>query len=478
MKKFLSTDFLLNNNFGARLYHDYASQMPIIDYHNHLPPEDIANNRMFTSITQAWLEGDHYKWRAMRAFGISEEYITGSATDQDKFSKWAEVVPYTIRNPLFHWTHLELQRYFGIKDLLQPDNSLEVYERCNAALATNAFSCKGLLSQMRVESLCTTDDPVDDLSYHKKIAEDNFEINVFPTFRPDNLYKIESENFRGYLSLLGQVVGFEVNSLDTLLEASKVRVEFFHTHGGRLSDHGLEQFYDVEPSITAANKILRDVLAGKAPNHESIRLFKMTMLVELSKMYHEKRWTQQFHLGAIRNNNTRKLSELGPDTGYDSIGDFDQMIGLSRFFKTLEESGQLTKTILYNINPRDNEAFATMAGNFMDGSIGGKIQYGSGWWYLDQKDGMEKQLNALSNMGLLSQFVGMLTDSRSFLSFPRHEYFRRILCNLIGKDVENGELPADEKLLGGIVQDICYYNAKKYFEFERVSHPKTMKEIG
>lgn len=466
MKAFLSNDFLLENEFGARLFHDYAAHMPIIDYHNHLSPKDIANNRKFNSITAAWLEGDHYKWRAMRSYGISEDYITGKAPDLAKFKKWAEVVPYTIRNPLFHWTHLELQRYFGIDDLLKPESSKAIYDQCNSALKTNEFSCKGLLKVMNVETLCTTDDPADDLSFHKKTNEINFQTQVLPTFRPDKLYAIESGEYSSYLQKLEGLVGFEINTFDKLLDASKSRIAFFHSVGGRLSDHGFEQLYDLDYSIPKSAIVFKEKLAGKAPSAREVQVFKMTMLVELSKMYHERGWTQQFHLGAIRNNNTRKLRQLGPDTGYDSIGDFNQISGLSRFLRTMEEGDQLTKTVLYNLNPRDNEAFATMTGNFMDGIIAGKVQYGSGWWFLDQKDGMERQLNALSNMGLLSKFIGMLTDSRSFLSFPRHEYFRRILCNLIGRDVVKGELPADEKHLGSIVQDICYHNAKKYLQFD------------
>jgi len=466
MKKFLSEDFLLSNDFGAMLYHDYAADMPIIDYHNHLSPQYIAENRVFDNITQVWLEGDHYKWRALRAFGISEDFVTGSKSDSEKFMKWSEVVPYTMRNPLYHWTHLELQRYFGITDLLNPRSAESIYKRCNEKLSQQSHACQGLLTQMKAEVLCTTDDPADDLAFHKKIATSDFEVQVLPTFRPDKIYAVDSDQYLTYLEKLGSTVGFEINSFEKLLEAAEKRVAYFHSVGGRLSDHGFERFYDVAYSITHSNSIFESVLEGKRPDRKQTQIFQMTVLLELSKFYHQKGWTQQFHLGAIRNNNTKKLRDLGPDTGYDSIGDFEQVVGLSKFLRTLEESEKLTQTVLYNLNPGDNEAFATMAGNFMDGSVAGKIQFGSGWWYLDQKDGMEKQINTLSNMGLLSQFIGMLTDSRSFLSFPRHEYFRRILCNLIGADVENGELPADEKHLGSIVKDICYYNAKKYLRFD------------
>ncbi len=466
MMPFLSYDFLLQNEFASRLYHDYAAGMPIIDYHNHLSPQDIAIDRKFNNITEAWLEEDHYKWRAMRAFGIAEEFVTGDASDEEKFIKWAEVVPFTIRNPLFHWTHIELQRYFNITELLSPDSAKSVYEKCNTALSEEENSCRGLLHKMNVESLCTTDDPIDDLQYHQVINEGECKIGVFPTFRPDKLYAVDSADFPKYLLKLGAAVGFEVTSYDDLLRASKVRIDYFHAHGGRLSDHGFEQLYDIKYSIDAAKQTFEKALKGKIPSVKDAQVFKMTMLVELCKMYHEKGWVQQFHLGAIRNNNQRKLNLLGPDTGYDSIGDFEQIRGLRKFLNTVAGTDQLAKTILYNSNPRDNESFATMVGNFMDGGIPGKIQFGSGWWFLDQKDGIEKQLDALSNMGLVSKFVGMLTDSRSFLSFPRHEYFRRILCNLIGSDVVNGELPADEKYLGGIVKDICYNNAKNYFDFD------------
>ncbi|MEM9895421.1 MAG: glucuronate isomerase, partial [Bacteroidota bacterium] len=434
---------------------------------NHLPPSDIALGRNFKSITQAWLEGDHYKWRAMRAYGISEKYITGEASDEEKFMKWAEVVPYTIRNPLFHWNHLELRRYFNIADLLNQESALAIYENCNHQLSNTAFNCQGLLRKMKVESLCTTDDPLDTLEHHQSIAKDrNFDLQVFPTFRPDKLYSIDSVGYASYLVELSEAVGFEIFSLETLLEAIRLRITFFSDHGCKLSDHGLECLYDVAPSLTESNRILRSYLFGKMPDAHETQVFKMTILIELTKLYSQMGWTQQFHLGAIRNNNTLKLRELGPDTGYDSIGDYNQIQGLSLFLGRLEQAGHLPKTILYNLNPKDNAAFATMAGNFMDGITPGKIQFGSGWWFLDQKDGMEHQLNTLSNMGLLSKFVGMLTDSRSFLSFPRHEYFRRVLCNLIGRDVENGELPADEKLLGSIVQDICYYNAKRYLQLD------------
>jgi len=464
MKEFLGKDFLLENDFGSVLYHNYAASMPIIDYHNHLPPQDIATDRKFKSITEAWLEGDHYKWRAMRAFGIDEKYITGDTSDKEKFEKWSEVVPFTIRNPLYHWTHLELQRYFDIKEILNPKSSSEIYDKSSSILASDGFGCRGLLERMNAKVLCTTDDPTDDLKYHQQLDKEGYSIKVLPTFRPDKLYTLESEGYLDYLATLKSVVSFEIKSLDDLLNAISSRVDYFHANGCRLSDHGLEQLYAVPVSLEKSQLIFQNRLEGKLPSKEELIIFKMTILVELAKLYHKNGWTQQFHLGAIRNNNRKKLKVLGPDTGYDSIGDYRQVEGLSLFLRNLEDTDQLAKTILYNLNPNDNEAFATMAGNFMDSVTPSKIQFGSAWWFLDQNDGMERQMNALSNMGLLSKFIGMLTDSRSFLSFPRHEYFRRILCNLIGRDVEKGLLPADETHLGGIVQDICYNNAKNYLK--------------
>ncbi len=466
MKPFLSENFLLENDFSALLFHEFAAGMPIIDYHNHLPPADIAENRAFPTITAAWLGGDHYKWRAMRTFGIAEDYITGKAPDREKFLKWSEVVPYTVRNPLYHWTHLELKRYFDIDGLLNRETATSIYEQCNEQLVQEAYHTRGLLDQMNVEILCTTDDPCDELLHHQAIATSDCAFEVRPTFRPDQLYDIGRPTYRGYLQKLGELTGLEITSVDQLLEAAETRVDYFHRLGGRLSDHSFEQLYDVEISLRAANQTLSKVLNQELVAPADVKVFQMTLLVELCKMYHRKGWTQQFHLGALRNNSTRAAESLGPDTGFDSLGDCAQARGLQKFLDTLDRDDQLARTILYNINPKDNEVFATMAGNFNDGSVAGKIQHGSGWWFLDQKDGMEKQMNSLSNMGLLSQFIGMLTDSRSFLSFPRHEYFRRVLCNLIGRDVANGELPADEKLLGGIVQDICYNNAKRYLKLD------------
>ncbi|AWW32643.1 glucuronate isomerase [Echinicola strongylocentroti] len=467
--KFLSDDFLLQSEFAQLLYHDYAKALPIIDYHCHLSPKDIAENRKFKNLTEIWLAGDHYKWRAMRTLGIDEKYITGKAsTDQEKFQKWATTVPYTLRNPLYHWTHLELKRYFGIEELLGPETADDIYQRATDLLQQPSHHTQGLLSQMNVETVCSTDDPIDSLEYHVKAKNDGTKPNLFPAFRPDKAYAVENPaDYMAYLEKLQEVSGVSINKYGDLLAALENRIAFFHDHGGRLSDHGLEQLYFFEMGQYSAEELFKKLSEQKPLTVEEIQYFKFETLLHLSHMYHTKGWTQQYHLGALRNTNERMLRILGPDTGFDSIGDFSQAEAIAKYLNQLDSTDQLTKTILYNLNPRDNEVLATMIGNFNDGSIRGKVQFGSGWWFLDQKDGMEKQMNALSNMGLLSCFVGMLTDSRSFLSFPRHEYFRRTLCNLIGKDVENGELPADEKWLGKIVSDICYHNAKNYFEFEQ-----------
>jgi len=461
----MDENFLLENKTAEILYHEYAKDQPIIDYHCHLPPDEIAQNRQFANITNIWLDGDHYKWRAMRTLGVPEQFITGEADDYDKFKKWAETVPYTVRNPLFHWTHLELKRYFNIDQILKPESAREIYDHCTEQLQTPAFSTKNILRSMNVEVVCTTDDPTDTLEYHQQVKKDGFDIKMLPAFRPDKAVLIENEAFVEYLQKLGRVVDQEIISFSDLLEVLNKRADYFHANDCRLSDHGLEQLYAVDFSDHEADLVLKKRLAGKILTIEENSIYKSAVLYHLGKMYHARGWTQQFHLGALRSNSSRMLRILGPDTGFDSIGDFDQASALSRFLNRLDEEDKLSKTVLYNLNPRDNEVMATMVGNFNDGSIRGKMQFGSGWWFLDQKDGMEKQMNALSNMGLLSCFVGMLTDSRSFMSFPRHEYFRRILCNLIGRDVHNGELPNDVEWLGGIVKDICYGNAKNYFNF-------------
>ncbi|UPL50304.1 glucuronate isomerase [Hymenobacter sublimis] len=472
MKPFLNDDFLLQTATASTLYHEYAKQMPIIDYHNHLLPDQIAEDKQFDTITQVWLYGDHYKWRAMRANGIPERYITGDASDWEKFEKWAETVPQTVRNPLYHWTHLELQRYFGITELLNKDSARRIYDQCNELLRTPEYSVRNLLRRMNVETLCTTDDPSDSLEHHRAIQESGFEVQVLPTFRPDKAMAPEdAASYNAYLDKLGQSAAVDIQTYHDLKAALRLRHDYFAALGCRLSDHGLEQIYAADYTDAEISAIFAKVRGGETLGEQEILKFKSAMLVLLAEMDWEKGWTQQFHLGALRNNNSRMLRELGPDTGWDSIGDFAQGRALSSFLNRLDGQDKLAKTILYNLNPADNELIATMIGNFNDGSVAGKVQFGSGWWFLDQKDGMEKQINALSNMGLLSRFVGMLTDSRSFLSYPRHEYFRRVLCNLFGTDVENGELPADMELLGGIIQNICYGNAKEYFGFATVAQP-------
>jgi len=467
MKAFLDQDFLLQSPTAQTLYHQYAAEMPIIDYHNHLVPQQIADDHQFDNITQAWLYGDHYKWRAMRAHGVDEKYITGNASDEEKFMKWAETVPYTMRNPLYHWTHLELQRYFGVTELLNSASAKRIYDHCAALLKTPEYSVKNLLLKMNVKVLCTTDDPIDDLGYHKQIKASGYAIKVLPTFRPDKAMAVDDvATFNAYVKSLAQVVGYGIQDLSTYKKAIGERHDYFHACGGRLSDHGLEHIYAEDYTEEQIAKIFGQLVSGaNVSDHEKWQ-FKSAMLVYFAHLDHAKGWTQQFHLGALRNNNARLLGSLGPDTGFDSIGDFEQAKPLSKFLNHLDSTNQLAKTILYNLNPGDNELLATMTGNFQDGTIVGKMQFGSGWWFLDQKDGMERQINALSNMGLLSHFVGMLTDSRSFLSFPRHEYFRRILCNLMGQDVENGELPADIEWLGKLVKDISYTNASEFFNFE------------
>lgn len=470
MKKLITDDFLLGNKFAKTLYYQYAHHLPIIDYHCHLPPKEIAENRQFENITKIWLEGDHYKWRAMRTLGIDERFITGNAPDVEKFDRWAYTVPYTMRNPLYHWTHLELKRYFNVDDLLNPETASTIYTKSGEKLATAEYTTQGLLKKMNVEVVGTTDDPVDSLEYHHQIKREG-KINtlIVPSFRPDKSFSCEDPAiYLDYLKKLSAVSGVDIRSFSSLIQALENRIEFFHQAGCRLSDHGLEQLYYPENGMSCdVESLFKKLQAKTSLEKYELHYFKFSVLLELCRMYHKKGWTQQFHLGALRSTNARMLKTLGPDTGFDSIGDFPQGIGASRFLNALDTTNQLTKTILYNLNPGDNELMATMIGNFNDGSMKGKIQFGSAWWFLDQKDGMEKQLNALSNMSLLSCFIGMLTDSRSFLSYPRHEYFRRILCNLIGKDVENGELPEDEKWLGKIVSDICYYNARDYFNFRK-----------
>lgn len=466
MKQFIDENFLLNNKTAETLYHQFAKDMPIIDYHCHLPPDQIAADKNFENITQVWLYGDHYKWRAMRANGVSEEYITGNKSDWEKFEKWAETVPYTLRNPLYHWTHLELQRYFDIYEILSPATAKKIYEECNAKLQTPEYSVRNLLKKMKVVTVGTTDDPTDDLAYHQQLKADGFEVKILPAFRPDKAMNADDLTaLNAYIVKLENVYGAAISNYEEYLVALKGRHDYFAANGCVLSDHGLEQMYAEDYTAEEVSTIFDKIRSGGSLTKQEVLQFKSAMLFEFAVWDHEKNWVQQYHIGAIRDNNSRLLQNLGPDTGLDSIGDFPQGRALSSFLNKLDSNNQLTKTIIYNLNPADNELIATMIGNFNDGTVAGKIQFGSAWWFLDQKDGMIRQINALSNMGLLSRFVGMLTDSRSFLSFPRHEYFRRILCNLLGEDIENGELPEDIAWVGKIVQDICYNNAKSYFNF-------------
>lgn len=465
MKDFIHDNFLLFSETARRLYHDYARDMPVIDYHCHLPPDQIAKDTKFENLTDAWLKGDHYKWRAMRTHGVEEKYCTGGATDREKFLKWSETVPYTLRNPLYHWTHLELKRYFGISDLLSPATAAFIYDQAGEMLQSPEFSVRRLLEKMKVRFIGTTDDPADDLQYHQQLREENYAIQVRPSFRPDKALQIsDPANFNNYLSKLESVSSKDITSFSDFLEALKSRHDFFGKMGCIISDHGLEFLPAEDYTEKGLEKIFDKVRNNEAVDPGQQLVFASGMLDILAEWDADKGWVQQFHLGAMRNNNTAKLSELGPDTGWDSIGDFRQGRGLSKFLDRLNKRGKLAKTILYNLNPSDNELFAAMAGNFNEGSEPGKIQYGSGWWFLDQKDGMTRQLNALSNLGLISRFIGMLTDSRSFLSFPRHEYFRRILCNIFGSEIENGELPGDIEWTGMIIRDICYNNASRYFK--------------
>ena len=467
MKEFLNENFLLQNETARQLYHDFAKEMPIIDYHCHLPPDQIAANKKFKNLTEIWLYGDHYKWRAMRANGVDEQYCTGDADDFDKFEKYAETVPFTLRNPLYHWTHLELRRYFGIYDLLNAKSARKIYDQCNEQLATDDMSCRNILLKMNVKVVCTTDDPADSLEHHTRLKKDGYEVAILPTFRADKSMAVEDPHaYNTYLAKLEKASNLSISKYHDLLEALLKRHDFFAEAGCRLSDHGLENFYAEDYTESEITSYFEQVRNGKNLNPSEIAKLKSAILHELAVMDHARGWTQQFHIGALRNNNRRMMEQLGPDTGFDSIGDFSIGRPMSRFFDKLDATDQLAKTIIYNLNPRDNYLVGTMIGNFNDGSVAGKMQFGSGWWFLDQKEGMEMQMNALSNLGLLSRFVGMLTDSRSFLSYPRHEYFRRILCNLLGTDVENGELPADMELLGQTVQNICYHNAQQFFSFE------------
>ncbi len=467
-KPFIHPDFILENKTASHLFHDYAEKLPIIDFHCHLSPEMIANDRNFNNLGEIWLEGDHYKWRAMRANGIDEKYCTSKDVDYaEKFQKWAETVPMTIGNPLYHWTHLELNRYFGIETLLNPKTASEIYDKASEMLRSKEYSVRNIMRKMKAETVCTTDDPIDSLEHHQKIQADGFEIKVLPTWRADKVVTL-AENTPAlveYFKALETAAGIEIKSFDTLVEALDKRHEFFASLGCKLSDCGLDRFYYAKFTKPEIDWIFDKILASKILNDDEMEKYRTAIMLELARMNHKRDWTQQFHVGALRNNNHRAFRNLGPDTGWDSIGDPQKSYPMSRFMDTLDTEDQLAKTILYNLNPADNEMMATMIGNFNDGSMPGKIQYGAAWWFLDQKTGMERHLEALSALGLTSRFVGMVTDSRSFMSYTRHEYFRRIVCNFYGKLVEKGEVPDDDELLKPIVEGISYYNAKNYFKF-------------
>jgi len=465
MAEFITEDFLLQTKTARILYHEHAERMPIYDYHCHLPADLIAADHRFDNITQAWLYGDHYKWRAMRANGVAEKYITGNASDYEKFERWAQTVPCCLRNPLYHWTHLELKNHFGINDkLLGPKTAKGIYETCSEMLRTPDFSVRNIMRKMNVKLLCTTEGPLDTLEHHKKIHSDGFEIKVHTAFRPDQAMAVEDiAALNVFIEKLGLLCDMEITNYHRYIAALRERHDYFHRNGCRLSDHGLETAYAEDYTESEISIIFEKILRGRNLDASERLKFKSAMIIELALMDYEAGWVQQLHLGALRNNSTRLFKALGPDAGGDSMGDFEIARPLSKFLDRLDKNNELPKTILYNINPRDNALCATMVGNFQDGSVPGKMQYGSAWWFLDQKDGMEEQMNVLSNMGLLSRFVGMLTDSRSFLSYPRHEYFRRILCNMLGSDVEAGLLPDDTELLGKMVEDICFNNAKNYF---------------
>jgi glucuronate isomerase len=461
--KFIHDGFLLHTKTARRLYHQFAEAEPILDYHCHLSPQDIAENRQFKNLFEIWLEGDHYKWRAMRANGVNERFCTGQADPFAKFQAWAATVPHTVRNPLYHWTHLELKRYFGIEELLDEASAARIWKAANEQLASPRLSAQGILKKFRVKALCTTDDPTSDLRHHKMMAASDLATRVLPAYRPDKALVVhQPEQFNAWVERLGEAGNMEIRGFSKFLEALAGRHDYFHALGCRLSDHGMEQCYSDFCSERTAGAIFARALKGKAATREEQQQFGAFMMLFFGRLDAEKGWTKQLHLGAIRNCNTRLMRQLGPDTGFDSIDDIPQVRALAAYLDRLEQENALPRTIIYNNNPTDNYAFATMTGNFQDGKIPGKIQFGSGWWFLDQKEAIEWQLNALSNIGLLSRFVGMVTDSRSFMSYPRHEYFRRVLCNLVGRDVENGEIPDDEVLVGTMISNICYANARRY----------------
>lgn len=464
---FINDDFLLGSDAARALYHSHAASMPIIDYHCHLSPQEIAENKQFADITELWLGGDHYKWRAMRANGVGEEFITGNKPAWEKFQKWAETVPYAMRNPLYHWTHLELKRVFGIDKLLKPDTAREIFEECNALLATEEFRGQALIRKFNVETVCTTDDPADDLRYHKMIAAHPFGVKVLPAWRPDKAMAIEDPKaYKSYLKRLEEASGVEIDSYADLCYALQRRHNYFDSLGCRLSDHGMDTFYAADYTPLEVELIFKKVLLGKTPTPRETEKFRSAFLFDMAQMDANAGWAQQFHVGPNRNNNTRMFRAAGPDTGFDAIDDKPIAAAGHRFFDRLDSDGSLAKTILYCLNPKDNEVMTAMAYTFNDGTYPGKMQFGSAWWFLDHESGMRRQIETLSSLGLLSRFVGMLTDSRSFISYPRHEYFRRILCDTLGADIESGRLPASEMdFIGRMVEDISYNNARNYFAF-------------
>src|ERR1022692_373965 len=464
--KFIHEDFILQTRAARRLYHNFAEDEPILDYHCHLSPRDVVENRQFKNLFEIWLEGDHYKWRAMRSNGVAEKFCTGAADPFAKFQAWAATVPHTLRNPLYHWTHLELKRYFGIDELLDESTAARIWKKANEQLATPELTTQGILKKFRVNAVCTTDDPVDDLHYHKAFAASGNATAMLPAFRPDKALTVhQPEGFNTWVKKLAEASDTDIGSFSDFLDALRQRHDYFHSEGGRLSDHGLNHCFADFCSEKTAATIFAKAQKGKGASPEEVAQFGAFMMLFFGRLDAEKGWTKQLHLGALRSNNTRLLKQLGPDTGFDSIADFPQASALAAYLDKLDSENSLPKTIIYNLNPADNYVLAAMIGNFQDGTIAGKIQFGSGWWFLDQKEAMEWQMNALSNLGLLSRFIGMITDSRSFMSYPRHEYFRRLLCNLIGRDVENGEIPDDDSLIGPMIRNICYGNAKQYLAF-------------
>lgn len=463
MRKFMDDNFLLSTDTAITLYHEYAKNMPICDYHCHLNPKEIAEDKRYNNITEIWLGGDHYKWRTMRSFGIEEKYITGDASDYEKFQAFAKVMPYLIGNPMYHWSHLELKRYFGIEETLSPKTCESIWNRCNEIINSDNFSARAMIKKSNVKYIGTTDDPIDNLEYHIQISKDeNFDCEVRPSFRPDKALKIQGEGFGDYINLLGKTENTEINDYETLLNVLEKRLDFFVENGCKITDHSLERVYFREATLEEVNHIFLKALNDEKLTKEEVEKYFTLTMISLGRMYSKHNMVMQLHIGALRNNNTRMFEKLGADVGFDSIDDGEIATGISRLLDSLDMTDELPKTILYCLNPKDNEVLGTMIGNFQGGGVAGKIQFGSGWWFNDQKDGMERQMMALSQLGLISQFVGMLTDSRSFLSYTRHEYFRRILCNYIGNLVENGEYPCDMEILGEIIENICYNNIEKY----------------